>query len=695
MCRSVRLPAMDQPAESSAPVRKPVAAARKGAGRWLLPRLPTLIGVVGLGAVATTGTWFKRQADERQQAEVHAMRAELTAVKATAEEYRLRMQALRWQAERYRAAATQAMEEPLRSWAIERARQFDALVAAVDRSAQEKALEAESADLEKLWAAGDIAAARERVMRLPVVEFPSARRFQELQAKTYAVPLAEFSRRNPGYYRLFQQAEPEAGKADLAALRAELTQRGVDELTPQTMLKFDLLATVAPPEDPLLVEWTALATAPDYLENPDAAALAAWRRAQQALRVQDWGGAVAQMQSILKSKVRTRQPFRAAYARAVLRNTPDDTAAAYPFMVEAAAGGEAAARAWVAEEDAAQGRYGQALRWLEAGLADGDPAAVAPVLKIYAMDAKAVPRDLAQEQGVLERITVAPDAPPLALMLLARLYETGEAGNKAPAQALACYQRAAERSHAPALAEMARCRLRGIGAAVDYDAASAWAVRAFEAGEREKAIAILIEIMQRAPERAANAVQTMIEHEQVAAPAGFSDVRTGGSSMAQLQTLLARYLDQRGRFGDAARFYAQSGNHDPAVVARHAELTTAHPCEACGGAGKIQTFTPCPTCSGKGTVICSVCDGRGYSFVPGTPPCTTCGGSGSMEQEGRSVACGACSGTGKGKGSVIKQTCPTCAHGRVPCRECTGGRIKVMKECPECHGTGARALADG
>jgi DnaJ-class molecular chaperone len=131
-----------------------------------------------------------------------------------------------------------------------------------------------------------------------------------------------------------------------------------------------------------------------------------------------------------------------------------------------------------------------------------------------------------------------------------------------------------------------------------------------------------------------------------------------------------------------------------AAAQRHVELTTAHPCEVCGGAGKIQSSTPCPSCGGKGTVMCGVCDGRGYSLVPGTPPCTTCGGSGNMVQDGHRISCSACGGTGKGKGSVIKQSCTQCVSGRAPCRECVGGRITLLKECPECHGVGSRALAD-
>jgi DnaJ-class molecular chaperone len=157
---------------------------------------------------------------------------------------------------------------------------------------------------------------------------------------------------------------------------------------------------------------------------------------------------------------------------------------------------------------------------------------------------------------------------------------------------------------------------------------------------------------------------------------------------------LAKYLDQKGSFAAAARLYAQSGNGNAAAAHRHAELTAVQACDVCGGIGKTQTLTPCPVCVGKGTVMCGTCDGRGFSFIPGSPPCTTCGGSGGIVQDGRTASCSACGGTGKGKGSVIKQPCVQCSHGKSPCRECDGGWIKLIKECAACRGVGSRALAD-
>ncbi len=65
-----------------------------------------------------------------------------------------------------------------------------------------------------------------------------------------------------------------------------------------------------------------------------------------------------------------------------------------------------------------------------------------------------------------------------------------------------------------------------------------------------------------------------------------------------------------------------------------------------------------------------------------------------MVQDRRVVACSACGGTGKGKGSVIKQDCTHCDHGYVPCSECKNGVITITKECPDCHGHGSWTLID-
>jgi hypothetical protein len=334
------------------------------------------------------------------------------------------------------------------------------------------------------------------------------------------------------------------------------------------------------------------------------------------------------------------------------------------------------------------------LPWLETSVAEGDLEAEQPLLKVYAADRSSVPRDLTREVGLLQKITVAPDAPPLASTLLARLYEKGEGTAPSDEKAFRCFLRAAEQGHVPAWPEVAGRLLKGAGTTVDLDGARDWAARAYAAGEREQSVPILLELMQQSPERTAPAIQELFEHEQIAAPAGYREMRSYGPSVARMRMQVAKYLDQKGSYGAAAQLYAQSANGDAEAAHRHAELTLVHACEACGGAGKIQSSVTCPTCGGKGNIGCSACDGRGYNLLPGAPPCSTCGGSGSMVQDGRSVTCSTCTGTGKGKGSVTKQPCAQCAHGRAVCRECEGGRIKISKECPECHGVGARALAD-
>lgn len=684
---------MDRPSDpSSTNLASPSAPVTKGP-RWMLPKWPMLIGVVGLGAVATTGSWFKRQADARQQAEIHAIEAEVAGLKKQAMQYQERMVNLRWNAAKMRAAAEEAGAEPLKSWARERARIFDAMVGLIDRTKTESEFARDVAKVEALYRRGEADEARLALQQLQPPVFPSPAAFRALEQEAYLQPLAKFSRQNPAYFRALKTNEPEAARQEIAELRTQLAATDAESVTPQSLLMFELLSAVAPPNDPVVADWAAVASAADYFEDPDGVTLKRWREAKKALRLQDWPTAVAQMQSITRSTVKTRQPFRAAYGRAILKNQPDAAADAYPFMQEAAAAGDREARAWVSLEDVARGKYREGLRWMEARVDDGETAATTELLKLYALDTDTLPRDRDREAGYLQRITLAPDAPPLALMLLARLYEAG-GGAASSEKAFVCYSRAAALKHLPAWAEVARCHLRGMGTATNFDEARDWAVKAYAAGEREKSVPILFELMRQAPDRAAAAVLELLEHEQTVAPAGFEDVRQTGTSVSALRMQVARYLDQRGSFGAAARLYAQSGGHDVAAQRRHAELTTVHPCEVCGGAGKVQSSVPCPTCEGKGTVLCGVCDGRGYSFIPGSPPCATCGGSGATVQDGRAVACATCGGTGKGKGSVIKQTCPQCIAGRAICRDCVGGRIKRVKECPECHGAGSRSLAD-
>ncbi len=684
---------MDQPAEPSPSAPAGVAAAPPVAARRGFPRLPLLVGVIGLGAVVTTGTFMKRRLDADRQIEARAIGEDLQQIEAGAADYRARMAHLKWTARNLETSA-QSAAEPLKTWARERALRFDAFVAALEQSAGELTFQQTAVEIRELSTRGDVMTARGRLGGLRPLKFPGPAEFLRLQEAHYFRPLAQFSRQNPGHYRAFREFEPEAAEADIAALRRELAAAGTGVVTPQTMLGFELLGAVAPPDDPLVADWTTLVSAPDYFESADPATLARWRATQRAVRASEWPTAVAQMQAILKSKIRIRQPFRAAYARAILRNTPDDTTAARPFMIEAAQAGDVEARAWLSDNDYRQGKYADALPWLEARALAGEAEALPSLLAIYAMTTEAVPRDAAREVGMLERITTGPDAPAEALTLLGRFYESGRA-ERSPEKAFICYQRAAEKGHPAAWIEAARCHLRGAGTPINFDAARGWAVKAYDAGEREQSVAMLIELMQRAPDRTAAAVQQMFEREFVAAPSGFVDVRLAGESVRQLQTMLAKYFDQKGQFAQAAKFYAKSGSTDAAVVQRRVELTTPHTCDACTGSGKIHTTVACGICSGKGSVLCSMCNGRGFSLKAGAPPCTTCDGSGGVVQDGRAVACSACDGTGRGKGSVTKEPCPTCASGRVPCRTCDSGRIKVTKECLSCRGSGSRALADG
>jgi len=659
--------------------------------RLRLPRVPAVIGVVVVSAFLAVGGWLQRRDATRDDAAVAVVRSAVAERQARADDYRARFQALQWRADKIRAWAEAQASEPVRSWARGRARLFDALVNRCDRRDDMAALAAAARDIERRCAEGDLAAAQARASALPAIDFPVPADFLQRQRETYLEPLARLSRQNPECYRMFQQQEPEAAREDIARLRQELDQAEADAVTPQLMVKVDLLGAVAPANDPVLAEWTALAAAGDFFDHPDGETLAHWRRARRALRREEWQTAVAEMQSILRLTVRTRQPFRAAYGRALLRNRPDQPDAAYPFFQEAAAAGDAEARAWMAEQDLAQGRLAQALRWLEAGVMAGDPAATAPVLDIYMRDD--VPRDAVREAGVLHKILLTPDAPPNAGLLLARLYEEGRGVPRSAEQAFALYAQVAERGHVPAWPEVARCHLRGLGTPADPEQAADWACRAYEAGEREKALPILIELLQREPGRAAGRVQVMIEHETTIAKEGFQDVRRFALGMDQMRLLLARHFDRSGQFGQAARYYAGAGTSQGDAARRLAELTESHVCDTCGGSGRIRASAPCPTCGGKGTVLCSHCNGLGYTYEPGAPPCTVCDGRGAVLQDGKTVTCAACGGTGKGKGSAMKKTCTFCVNGRMTCPDCTNGRIFILKECPDCRGAGHWTLA--
>ena len=592
------------------------------------------------------------------------------------------------------ASAELTRAEPLKTWARERATKFATLVEKIDQTENEQRFVRGAAEIEGLCAAGRIDEARQHLRALQPPTFPAPDAFKTLQSTWYRKPLAAFSRQNPIYYRALQANEPEAAKEEVAALRAELEREDINHATPQSLMMVELLSAVTPSSDALMADWTAMASATDYFDQPDGATLKQWREAKRALKLEDWQTVVARMQAIARTTVRTRQPFRAALGRAMIKHRPEQTAEAYPFFEEAAKSGDAAARTWIVQQDFAKSRYGVALGWLEAMVAEGDAAAIPQLLKVYSMSPEVVPRDASRQAASLERIVIAPDAPPLAWLLLARQYETGEGVTQAPEKALACYLEAANRQSADAMGQAARCYLRGVGAGVDLDRARDWAVRAYAAGERKESVPALFELMQQVPDRAGNAVQEMFEHEQIASPGGFRDQRAEGPGVTQLRMQLARHLDRKGAYGAAARFYAQTGAHDADAASRHAELTLSHSCEVCVGRGKVQTSVVCATCAGKGSTTCGSCDGRGFNLVPGAPPCGTCGGSGGMMQEGRRATCSTCAGTGKGKGSVIKQTCARCVRGQARCRECTEGRIKLIKDCPECRGVGSRALAD-
>mgnify|MGYP001420591656 CR=1 FL=1 len=682
--------------ESASPETSPVAEGSGARAGWKwLSNLPVLIGVIGLGAAVTLGVSNERKMEARVAGELGAIRAELKLVQAGAGEFRGRMEELRWEAAKMRANAVQAAADPERSWLRERARLREALVAEVERVAEEGAFWAGCAEVAELCEREHVAAARERLRRLPELRFPAGEVFREMVERTYAKPLAQFSRQNPDYYRLLKAHEPEIARTDFAELRKWLERAGVEAKTPQAMLGFDLLAAVAPADDPLLADWQTAVTAEDFFHEPDEATRGRWRKAQAAVRAEDWPTAVAEMQAIERSKVRTRQPFRAAYGRAILRNKPDDVAAAYPFLQEAAALGDKAARAWVSEQDLASGRRAEAKRWLEERVAEGESEAVGPLLKLYAEGGTDLARDPAREREVLQRIVAAREAPADAAMLLARNYEEDGDDAEAARRAFGFFLRAAEAGHEAAWIEVARRLLAGKGTPVDATAAASWAARAFSAGEREHSISLLAELMRRFPESAAAAVQAMFESEAVAAPGGYAEFRVEPSGVAELKLLLARFLDRKGRFAQAAAFYAAAAARDPAAQQRHAELTTTHACATCGGAGKVRTTPDCPVCAGRGTIACGACSGRGYAMVPEVPACAVCGGAGGLVQDGRAVACATCMGTGKGRATVSRRACVHCAGGKVDCGSCEGGKLKVTKDCTRCGGRGVRALIDG
>jgi len=656
-------------------------------------RVPAVIGVVVIGAILSTGTWLKRQWEGASETETRETRAALVERAADVEHYEGRIQLLRWRAERMQAWAQGQTGEPVRTWARERARLFEQMAASFDRDAAAREVRGAVRQIEQLLAAGKVEQAAARLAQLPEVKFPSDAEFRAYQEMHYVKPLAALSRQNPSYYRALLEQEPEIAGKDLEDLRQELEAEPAGVLTPGQLLKVELLGAVVPPEDPLLAEWSAVSNAADFFENPDATVLGHWRRAQRAMRLHDGPAVMTELGAIAKTTVRTRQPFRAAYGWALIKNRPEAAEEAYALLQEAALGGDAAARNWVAEQDLQAGRPGQALRWYEAAVMEGATDAIGPVLALYARSADEVPRDPKRQMDVLQRVVTGRDSPPEAWHMLGELYETGRGIARVPAQAFACYHRAAEKGLIAAWPDVARCWQQGIGTPVNLDQALEWACRAFESGEEERALPIIMEIMQRDPDRAANRVATLLGRENVATRGGYGEKRLYAADLKALRLQLARHFDERGQFARAASLYAGGAESDAAAKKRLGELHEIHPCEACSGSGKIRSLTPCSACGGKGTLVCNRCDGRAFSFEPGSPPCTLCAGAGNVVQDGRPVSCAGCGGTGKGKGSVIKKDCTACVRGRMKCPECVEGRIPLMKECPDCRGAGTWTMA--
>ncbi len=676
---------------SANPEPPPVQPTRAVARRVLLGFGPRELGLAGVAvAVLAIASWWGLKGDSRDANDADEVRVHLAIAEDAGEVYRDGLQQLRDEQERMRRWSEQQTTEPLRTWSRERLRRFSAFVEGLTQTTEAAAFERAAEQARALFKAGRSDAARALLERQPPPAFPTLSELERLRREQYERPLADFSRQSPALYRTLKQFEPDVARRDEAALRQEIASSEPGKPTPALMLRLELLAAVAAADDPLTRQWSALVSALDYFEGPEPATLAKWERAQAAMRAGDWAAATAEMRALLDSGVRTRQPFRAAYGRALLRHRPDEPDAAYPHLAEAANAGDRTARRWVAGEDLRARRFAQAERWLEPAVAEGDLTAVPLLLDLYQRTGATSPAEASRQIGVLQQIAARRDAPAEADLLLGRLYERENSGPAGAKKALDAYTHAAAKGSAAGHLAVARAALKGAGGPVNLEVARDAAVAAFRAGEREQAAPLLAELLRLAPERAAPALARLLD-PQTAAAAPYTEKQTEGPGVARLKAQLARYLDSMGQYGEAARYYAAA--QDPAAAQRHAELTTVRPCPTCGGKGRVPDSAACPTCGGKGHQNCTYCGGQGTIQTAGIPPCTTCGGGGTLVEERKRVTCGTCGGTGKGKGSVIKQDCPHCEGGHIRCQACTAGRVQLTKECAECDGKGAWSLA--
>lgn len=99
-------------------------------------------------------------------------------------------------------------------------------------------------------------------------------------------------------------------------------------------------------------------------------------------------------------------------------------------------------------------------------------------------------------------------------------------------------------------------------------------------------------------------------------------------------------------------------------------------CSACSGTGKVN----CSTCQGGGVLACTKCGARGWLMCgdcEGSGTCLACGGEGGYYTEDGFYTCDNCGGSG---------SCPTCnGTAGVDCSKC-GGDGKI--NCSSCGGSG-------